>query len=316
MRAHLSKLLVAVGACTLAAQLFAAGPVASPIPPNEMAQNITAHGGHGDAEQDTLALINGARLQEGLPPVQWDNRLAEAARMHAALLASNRQLSHQFAGELPLEQRISTADVRVFRLGENVAVNYDAQGAHEAFMNSPGHRANILNAEFDAVGVAAVRDGDLLYVVEDFVHRRPVVSNDDAARALATHLSGMRTDLGMTPLHQVDDVRVQNWACSIANRDQLDQSEGAALPNVALAVAFSTAELGNLPAGLDRMIEEKGSAQYAVGVCYSRTPRFPNGRYFVTMAFFSTDAQPEKHEVTTSAADTHVTSGSLVAGQQ
>lgn len=294
MRAHFSKLLVAAGAFMMAAQLFAAEPVASPSPAGDLVAGVTAIAGFDNAENATLALINNARLQEGLPVVQWDNRLAEAARMHAVLLASNRRLSHQFDGELPLEQRLSSVDVRVFRMGENVAVDYDSRGAHEAFMKSPGHRANILNGEFDAVGIATVRDGDLLYVVEDFAHRRPVIANADAARLLRAQIAEIRSAAG--PVEQVDDVRVQDWACSMASSDQLDKSEGAALPNVTLAVAFSTADLNTLPVDLVRVIESQASVRYAAGVCYSRTPRFPNGRYFITMAFFSDNSQPQQDQ--------------------
>jgi len=60
------------------------------------------------------------------------------------------------------------------------------------------------------------------------------------------------------------------------------------LPGVALVVAFSSADPGQLPGELAKLATIEAT-HYAMGVCYARTPRFANGRYFVTMAFFSSD---------------------------
>ncbi len=252
-----------------------------------------------DAGHQTLALINAARTQQALAPLVWDDSLALAAQSHAELLVRNRQLSHQFPDEPALQQRISKVDARFGISGENVAVNYDAGGAHISFMNSPGHRANILNSEFDSVAIAVVRDGDLLYFVEDFAHRRPVLSNSDAAQALATRFAGLRTRTGTQPMQEFSDSRLQEWACEDAKADKLGTAKGAIL-GAQYAIAFSASELDTIPAGLAHLIETQIAVdRYSAGVCYAQTARYPNGRYFVALALYGSNGTPSRTSIAT-----------------
>ena len=54
--------------------------------------------------------------------------------------------------------------------GENIAMNQTVQAAHTAFMNSPGHRANILNSSFTTIGIGIVSDGNgNIYISQMFI---------------------------------------------------------------------------------------------------------------------------------------------------
>jgi uncharacterized protein YkwD len=55
--------------------------------------------------------------------------------------------------------------------GENIAINVSVPAAHKAFMNSPGHRANVLSADYTEVGVGIIHDGSRIYVAEEFIGR-------------------------------------------------------------------------------------------------------------------------------------------------
>src|SRR5215467_9784334 len=61
------------------------------------------------AEKHLLDLANADRVRAGLSPLKMDAGLARAARAHAAEMASEKQLSHQFSGEAALNQRIAAA---------------------------------------------------------------------------------------------------------------------------------------------------------------------------------------------------------------
>jgi len=54
--------------------------------------------------------------------------------------------------------------------GENIAKNISVKGAHTAFMNSPGHKANILNQGFGKVGLGFYQEGQYLYVTQWFIN--------------------------------------------------------------------------------------------------------------------------------------------------
>src|ERR1051326_8162633 len=108
------------------------------------------------AEKQVFDQLNQERQKAGLPALEWNELAAEAARRHAALLAENATLSHQFTGEPSLAERLGAAGVRFTRAGENIARTEHIEDIHPALMNSPGHRANILNPHYNAVGIAVV----------------------------------------------------------------------------------------------------------------------------------------------------------------
>ncbi|HCF69994.1 MAG TPA: hypothetical protein DER33_00120, partial [Syntrophomonas sp.] len=54
--------------------------------------------------------------------------------------------------------------------GENIAKNFSVKGAHDAFMNSSGHRANIMGSQYHKVGFGFVKQGSYLYVTQWFTN--------------------------------------------------------------------------------------------------------------------------------------------------
>jgi uncharacterized protein YkwD len=120
------------------------------------------------AEQQVVQLINQARQQQGLAPLAENGELQAAARAHTELMASQQKLSHQLPGEPILRERLKLSGVRMHTDGENVAFNQSAEAAVQGFMHSAPHRANILNPQYNAVGVGAVERGGTVWVTVDF----------------------------------------------------------------------------------------------------------------------------------------------------
>jgi uncharacterized protein YkwD len=115
--------------------------------------------------------INEARIAAGLPALVVKAKLADQARGWSIKMSEASgenlgracQLSHnpQLAREVPLVWKT---------LGENVgcgAGNVDA--VHQAFMDSPEHRRNILDPKFDSVGVAIATSDTTMFVTEVFM---------------------------------------------------------------------------------------------------------------------------------------------------
>jgi uncharacterized protein YkwD len=119
------------------------------------------------AEQ-LFALGNQARAAQGLSPLQWDPALASAALNHCAHMAAEGPISHQYAGEPDLSERAGQAGAHFSLIEENVAVGAYPGQIHQAWMNSQGHRENLLNPEVDRAGVAVVMRGNAMYAVADF----------------------------------------------------------------------------------------------------------------------------------------------------
>jgi uncharacterized protein YkwD len=139
-----------------------------PRPP----QAASAHA--SQAERQLLDLANQARAEAGLAPLQIDEGLTRAARKHSALMASQKQLSYDLPGEPALPQRFAATCALEFSAeGENVGLAPSAADVHRGFMHSPHHRENLLNPDYNVVGFAVVRNGNMIYVTEDFGHGLP-----------------------------------------------------------------------------------------------------------------------------------------------
>ena len=121
------------------------------------------------AEQRALFdAVNRERRGQGLPPLRWNDALADAAQKHAQEMARQNSVSHTLPGEPSLPSRATKAGARFSWISENILQSTSAAGAHEQFMKSPNHRANILDDEMDSVGVGVARSRGQLFVVEDF----------------------------------------------------------------------------------------------------------------------------------------------------
>jgi uncharacterized protein YkwD len=130
------------------------------------------------AERALFDSANRERAAQGLAQLRWDSALANAARDHAQLMAERNTLSHQFPGEPALQDRARVAGARFTEIAENVAEGPSADVIHASWMHSPPHRANLLDPELTAIGIAVVggasRDGavrggaGMLFAVQDF----------------------------------------------------------------------------------------------------------------------------------------------------
>ncbi len=109
--------------------------------------------GSSGPEAAVIALTNAERAKAGCRPLRADERLATAARKHSADMAANDYFDHTSRnGDSPWERM---EDAGYPSPGaENIAKGYPtAQAVMEGWMNSPGHRANILNCDLRAIGV-------------------------------------------------------------------------------------------------------------------------------------------------------------------
>ena len=112
-----------------------------------------------EAEAELLALINRERTQRGLAPLVPDENLRAAARAHSADMLLHGYFSHTSLDGLSPFDRMRRAGARFNTAGENLALAPTVNMVHRGLMNSPGHRANILNRGFTRVGIGALDAG-------------------------------------------------------------------------------------------------------------------------------------------------------------
>jgi uncharacterized protein YkwD len=114
--------------------------------------------------------VNTERAKAGCAAVTVDDRLTAAARGHSADMAARSYFSHTTPEGVDFATRITNAGYRWSGAGENIAKGQRTpQDVMTSWMNSAGHKANILNCGFKnlGVGVAADAGGSLLWT-QDF----------------------------------------------------------------------------------------------------------------------------------------------------
>ena len=124
-------------------------------------------------EQQLLDLANAARKKEGLPALQLNAVLLRIAREHAANMARQEKMAHHLDGKGPAERAIQAGyDYLVIR--ENLACAENEVDVappppseiHQKWLDSKGHRANLLHPRVNEIGLARVRSkkGAYFYV--------------------------------------------------------------------------------------------------------------------------------------------------------
>lgn len=157
---------IVFAALTAAALTGAAGAVHLDLPV-QGSSSVSAGIQSSSAASEVVRLTNSARSQNGYAALVEDSALSEAAAVRAREIA--RSFSHTRPSGASFSSALSESGVSYLRAGENIA--YGQKSASEvvnAWMNSPGHRANILNSSYSRIGSASVNIDGTLYWVQLF----------------------------------------------------------------------------------------------------------------------------------------------------
>ena len=120
-------------------------------------------------QEEMLQLVNEARMtkrrcggkkHDAVAPLQWSEKLAEAAQKHADDMADNDFFDHTGSDESTVVVRVEREDYLWRAVGENVAMGpRSVAQAVEGWLDSPGHCSNIMNGDFTEIGAALSHNG-------------------------------------------------------------------------------------------------------------------------------------------------------------
>lgn len=122
-------------------------------------------GADSGSEQAFLSAINSTRSANGLGPLQMDGSLRSHARNHTADMIAAGEIFHSSSAELQ-----SAAGSGWSKLGENVGRGGSVSSLHQAFLDSPAHKANILG-DYNYVGIGTDTASGVLYVTVVFMKK-------------------------------------------------------------------------------------------------------------------------------------------------
>jgi uncharacterized protein YkwD len=138
----------------------------TPVPTTTTAPPPNPPGGGGSGlsglEDGVLAASNAERAKAGCPALRMDERLRTAARLHSEDMVNSGYFSHTSPDGSGPGERLRDAGYPTDRgWAENIARGYGTVVAvMDGWMNSDGHRANILNCSMKALGVGVARSGN------------------------------------------------------------------------------------------------------------------------------------------------------------
>jgi hypothetical protein len=216
------------------------------------------------AEQ-LFAMANATRTQEGRGRLAWDQSLADAAMKHCMRMAAEGPIAHRYGGEPDLTTRAATAGAHFSLIEENIAVGSYPGSIHQGWLDSPGHRTNMLNPDIDRVGIAVVAAQGVLFAVADYARAVPVLTQSE----VEAHVAGLLRGHGISVVPDRTDARA---ACRLDKG--LPSLTGAEAPQ--FVMRWQDANLEQLPS---RLVENLAEGRYRLGAVGSCPPRGAEGAF-------------------------------------
>jgi uncharacterized protein YkwD len=138
----------------------------APPPPPPPQPKLPVGGSSHPQARELYSLVNNERAAHGLGPLNWNDQLGRVAQGWSQHMAAVGSMSHQ---NLDAVLR-SPAGAGLSALAENVfagGCGMSARQMHQAWMNSPSHRANILGS-FSDIGIGVACNGGALFAAQEF----------------------------------------------------------------------------------------------------------------------------------------------------
>ena len=240
-------------------------------------------------EREVFELLNKEREKQGLSILRLSEPLSLLARKHSQEMALHENLGHLSSSGKDYTDRLVEDKFYFKKNGENVARSdsFLAELIHEGFMKSPGHRENILDPEFDEVGIGiALSEKKVYYVTQDFLLSLVPQDEEQAKKEIQKKINELRKESSLAPLVFLND------ADGYASRYSSCKAEGKPAPPLpayfrgALILYNSSPSLENVYSvykekAMDEIYETAG-----LGVCFIRNEENQGGSYFITLFLF------------------------------
>jgi uncharacterized protein YkwD len=240
-------------------------------------------------EQDMLRLVNQERAQAGLPLLHLDARLTAAARAHSQLMADRKKLAHVLEREPDLSERVAATGLRFNAVAENISAAFGSdqsppsEVAHRGLMGSPPHRANILNPDYNSIGIGVAREGKTYYTTEDFAKSYADASTADVAKTVAAKVNELRRHGGEPALRIVPLDRLSTLACADKTSVQTLLQSFASSRSAAV---YTTWIPSDLPRKMIDLAQEQGLTAVSLHVCTLPPAHGGSGGFKVAAVFF------------------------------
>jgi uncharacterized protein YkwD len=231
-----------------------------------------------EAARRLLSMVNLERTRISLPALTLDRQLSQIAAAHDRDMLEHAFVGHTSPTTGSASDRVTRAGIRTGLVLENIGRGYSLGEVHGGLMQSPGHRANLLNAQATNVGIAVAisRDaGHPVYLATELFTRVTPPLPADGEDQLLRAIDAARESRGRSALHRDGTLSqiAKHAAVSCfapptdgnppalqSVHDELARQPTAARVDALLSLASSLSDLSALPALLDPALTGIGAA--------------------------------------------------------
>lgn len=237
------------------------------------------------AEEKMYRELNAERTKRNLEPLRREPRLDESAQVHGARMYESGLLTHQLNKEPSVRLRIAATGLRFNYSGENLAYSTQLEDLLPNLMQSPGHRANILDERFNAIGIAIFKRGERYYAVQNFAHVTSEASVGNAEQEFIDAFNRFRKSNGFASVTISVEPRIRRAACDMAAGDDLSAKGLPMGGTMRRATAFTTFEPADLPDNVKKLAQDPNLKQAEIGACHKATRTYASGVYWFGMVY-------------------------------
>lgn len=240
-------------------------------------------------EMDLFNLVNIEREKLGLAHVRFSPPLSFLARKHSQDMAQREDISHLSTSGEAYSDRLVEGGFYFIKNGENVAYSqtFMPEFIHKGFMDSPGHRANVLDPDFDELGIGVVFKKDKgYYVTQDFVRALAPKGRIEAEAEVEENINKIRRVYSLPPISFLKEANRFAQQCSI------NKAKGRPLPSI--PAHFGESHIVYIRSASFEYVYSKYKDKLlninyesgGLGIEFSRNEESPGGTYYITLLLF------------------------------
>jgi uncharacterized protein YkwD len=238
-------------------------------------------------EEKLVEHVNRERLRSSLSPLKSIPCLSSLAFRHSQDMAAHKKLTHFSTTGHSYLERLVDAGFYFIKIGENVAASETFRDdlVHQRLMSSPEHRENILDPDFDSIGIGIVCQENKYYITQDFLQSVNILEIDEAKKKIESGINGLRLKNSLPPLTFSEE------ASAIAHSFSAKRAKGQPLPNIGnmfgvTHIKFITFPSLDMTESSCRELKNNTYGKAGVGVWFGRLKEYPGGTYVITLFLF------------------------------
>ncbi len=247
-----------------------------------------SYGGEADtnAEAQLFYLINIERERNGLGLLKLSAEISELSRQHSFEMMNTGRIEHVNGAGLGPDARICYGNIFALKVGENLARHVSVKDAHKAILESENHRQTMLDPDFTEIGIGVVRDGESLFITENFILPMELFSRSDATGILLQILNEHRKRNRLPSLKYLDyyepllkdNPPLIDSALQILNSDISGHCCGNCL-----VVSYTTSSIRELPRELAGFAQDSAYTGVGIYVWFEKLPGICEYKYKISI---------------------------------